>query len=260
MRAVLLAGGYGTRMRPATVVTNKHMLPVYSPQGALPMIFYPINTLVSSGVSDILIISSKEHSGHIIQNLGDGYGFGANFTYKIQDVNRANMGIASALKLAKDFTGDDPFAVILGDNFYEDDFETEFSSFCGSEHAANIFLKEVPDPERFGVYHEGSIVEKPKEPKSNLAVTGLYLYRPDVYEVAESLVPSRRGELEISDVNDHYCSLGLMRVSTTDGFWSDMGTPQSINRTQEFIESADYRIPFTPDRTSCPSEDTESTS
>jgi glucose-1-phosphate thymidylyltransferase len=243
MKGVILAGGTGSRMKPATFVTNKHLLPIYTDQGALPMIFYPINTLVSSGIEDILIISSRDHSGPIIHNLGDGFAFGASFTYKIQDVTRVEMGIASALKLARGFTGDDPFAVILGDNFYEDSFSDEIEFFENScPNSARIFLKEVPDPERFGVYHEGTIEEKPKDPKSNMAVTGLYLYHPKVYEIAEDLVPSRRGELEITDVNQYYCRSEAMDVSKVKGFWSDMGTPQSIQRTQEFIRENSYSI------------------
>lgn len=243
MKGVILAGGTGTRMKPATYVTNKHLLPIYTDQGAMPMIFYPINTLTGSGVSQILIISSREHSGPIIQNLSDGFSFGADFTYKIQDTNRVEMGIASALKLARDFTGDDPFAVILGDNFFEDHFSSEFEEF--KNHAgknAKIFTKSVPDPERFGVYHEGTIEEKPASPKSNMAVTGLYLYTPDVYELADSLKPSRRGELEITDINQSLCSSESMSISEVQGFWSDMGTPQSISRTQEFIRESDYKI------------------
>lgn len=243
MKGVILAGGTGTRMKPATHVTNKHLLPIYSDQGAIPMIFYPINTLVGSGVTDILIISSREHSGPIIHNLSDGHSFGADFAYKIQDTSRVEMGIASALKLARNFTGDEPFAVILGDNFFEDTFKGEFENFASDGlHEAKIFTKRVPDPERFGVYFEGSIEEKPAAPKSDMAVTGLYLYRRTVYGLADSLKPSRRGELEITDINQHYCSEGKMAVGEAPGFWSDMGTPQSIARTQEFVSHSQYRI------------------
>ena len=230
-------------MRPATAVTNKHLLPVYGPQGAIPMIFYPISTLVRSGTREILIISSKEHSGAIIQNLGDGFDFGARFSYRIQDVNRVEMGIASALKLARDFTGSDPFAVILGDNFFEDDFKTEFEEFAkATKQEAEIFLKPVEDPERFGVYHDGRIEEKPNQPKSNMAVTGLYLYHESVYEMAEKLIPSGRGELEITDINQEYCERQSMRISNVNGFWSDMGTPASIARTQDFVSSSGYSV------------------
>jgi glucose-1-phosphate thymidylyltransferase len=244
MKGVILAGGTGSRMRPATAVTNKHLLPVYGPQGAVPMIFYPINTLLGSGIDDILIISSREHSGSIIQNLGDGFKFGARFSYKIQDVNRVEMGIASALKLARDFTGDETFAVILGDNFFEDFFAEQFKDFRNGESKAKVFIKRVPDPERFGVYYNGSIEEKPLNPKSDMAVTGLYLYGPGVYELADTLQPSRRGELEVTDINQHYCSKGEISVSEVSGFWSDMGTTSSIVRAQEFVGLTDYRLGF----------------
>lgn len=247
MKGVILAGGTGSRMKPATFVTNKHLLPIYADQGAVPMIFYPINTLVSSGIEDILVISSRDHSGPIIHNLGDGHAFGANFTYKIQDATRVDLGIASALKLARDFTRDEPFAVILGDNFYEESFNDEVDLFSKSHtNGAKVFLKEVPDPERFGVYYDGSIEEKPKNPKSNMAVTGIYLYHHGVYEVAESLVPSKRGELEITDVNQYYCEKNLIDVAHVNGFWSDMGTPHSMQRTQDFVRESNYVIKKIP--------------
>ena len=244
MKGVILAGGTGSRMRPATASVNKHLLPLYGPQGAVPMIFYPINTLVGSGIEDILIISSKEHSGSIIQNLGDGFDFRAKFSYKIQDVNRVDMGIASALKLARNFTDEEPFAVILGDNFFEDFFAEEFSDFAGSYSNARVFTKRVPDPERFGVYHEGSIEEKPTAPKSDMAVTGLYLYGPEVYDLADNLHPSKRGELEVTDINQHYCSSGEISVSEVRGFWGDMGTPGSIIRSQEFVSLTGFKLGF----------------
>ena len=222
-------------MKPATVVTNKHLLPMYSARGAVPMIFSPIGTLIWSGITEILIVSSKEHSGPIIQNLGDGHRFGADFTYKIQDPDISGPGIAAALKLSKGFTGSQRFAVILGDNFFENSFFEEFSAFQTSESKAMIFTKRVDDPQRFGVYHEGSIEEKPKNPKSNMAVTGLYLYTEEVYELAANLKPSERGELEISDINNHYCMVDQAEVKEVKGFWSDMGTPTSMIKTLEFL-------------------------
>lgn len=225
-------------MRPATFVTNKHLLPMYSGEGAVPMIFYPIRTLVSSGVVDVLIVSSREHSGPIIQNLGDGSEFGASFSYMIQDPKRSGSGIASALALSRGFTGGERFAVILGDNFYEDSFAEEFSSFLKSPSMAMLFTKDVDDPHRFGVYHEGRIEEKPENPRSNRAVTGLYLYTEHVYEAARSLKPSGRGELEISEINDMYCRDGSAEVRDICGFWSDMGTPSSAMRTQAFLNGA----------------------
>lgn len=250
MRGVILAGGKGTRMSPSTKVTNKHLLPVYSEKGAVPMIFYPIRTLVQSGITDILIISSREHCGHIIENLGDGYGFGADFSYKIQDHKRVQLGIASALKLARNFVNGENFAVILGDNFYEDTFEPQVNQWDKGGHVgfnAAVFLKETDEIERFGcatlIKHPdenqsshvpiAKIVEKPKNPESNWAVTGLYFYTPQVFEVAETLKPSHRGELEITDINNHYCP-DLLGIKL-QGFWSDMGTPTSMAHTQEFM-------------------------
>jgi glucose-1-phosphate thymidylyltransferase len=240
-KGVILAGGKGSRMLPVTNNINKHLLPVYSNFGAIPMIYYPIFTLVKSGLKDILIISSKEHCGKIIENLGDGTEFEANFTYKIQDLSRKEPGIASALDLCKNFTEKDSFAVILGDNFFEDSFETEFQKFCGLSKAA-IFTKETNNANQFGVYSNGFIEEKPKVPKSNLAVTGLYLYTNHVYEVIKNIKPSDRGELEITDVNNFYCSQKSCGVFKTNGFWSDMGTPESICNTQNFIIKNNYKI------------------
>lgn len=235
MKGIILAGGYGTRMKPATHVTNKHLLPIYSNSGAVPMIFYPINTLVTAGIREILVISSKDHSGAIMQNLGDGSDFNADFTYKIQDPDKVGLGVASALKLSEAFVQNEKFAVILGDNFYEDNFSEAFESFKKSEKLSMIFVKEVKDPERFGVYFNGSIEEKPEFPQSNTAVTGLYLYTKEVHSIISSLKPSKRGELEISDINNFYCQEGLAEVRTLKGFWSDMGTPASLVRTQEFL-------------------------
>ena len=150
MKAILLAGGLGKRMCPATTHQNKHLLPIYANDGAYPVIYYPINTLIKSGLTDILVISSREHCGRIMETLSDGDDFGANFTYKIQDTAHVQMGIASALKLARDFTKDEKFAVILGDNFFEDSFAKEISDFNESDAQACLFLKEVEDIQKFG--------------------------------------------------------------------------------------------------------------
>lgn len=258
MRGVILAGGFGTRMAPSTRVTNKHLLPVYSPAGAVPMLFYPIQTLVKSGIQEILIISSREHCGHIIENLSDGYDFKADFTYKIQDTAHVELGIASALHLAKSFVYDETFAVILGDNYFEETFTEAFQDFAtldpecarnygfGTEpfgwglcESAAIFVKEVDDPRRFGVLSTANgkteIEEKPANPQSNLAVTGLYLYTPHVYEIIKTLKPSGRGELEITDINNFYLQRDKMEVHPLNGYWSDMGTPPSIRRVEEFL-------------------------
>jgi glucose-1-phosphate thymidylyltransferase len=248
MLGVILAGGFGTRLKPFTSVSNKHLAPLYSlKDGATPMIHYPIRTLRDSGVKEILIISSREHSGDIIQHLGDGDELGVNLTYKIQEMNRSPTGIAQALKLAQHFVGNNNFAVVLGDNFYENTFEYEFKDFDKwfkpNEVAANVFLKEVHDPHRFGVATVDTsnhnkiikIVEKPKVPETNLAVTGLYLYTPKVFDLLPLFKPSKRGELEITDVNNWYVEQGKMRSNILSGFWHDMGTPESMLHTQNFI-------------------------
>lgn len=241
MRGVILSGGLGTRMREFTAVSNKHLAPVYTEEGATPMIFYPIRTLVNSGIDEILIISSQEHSGHIIEYLGDGSRFNADFTYKIQDMNKKPAGIASALKIAKPFTRDDPFVVVLGDNFFEDtlSFENIYSNLANYD--ACVFLKEVPDIQRFGCAELNnnneviSIEEKPINPKSNWAVTGLYCYTKHVYSIIDDLTPSNRGELEVTDINDFYAKNKTLKAVKLQGFWSDMGTPKSMLRTQEFL-------------------------
>lgn len=253
MKGVILAGGFGTRLHPFTKVSNKHLAPIYSQDGAQPMIFSPIRTLRESGVTEILIITSRDHCGHMVQTLGDGEDLGVTLTYKIQEMDRKPTGIAQALKLSENFVGDSNFAVILGDNYYEETFKEEFEMFekYGPGHAT-IFLKEVKDPHRFGVasvsdgiggYVDSTrsfkmvtkIVEKPETPETNFAVTGLYLYTSDVFQILPTLTPSRRGELEITDVNNHYVNKGTVTSFLLNGFWSDMGTPESMMRTQAFL-------------------------
>ena len=247
-KAVILAGGAGTRMRPATLLTNKHLLPIYSDSSATPMLLYPIQTLIKSGITDILVISSREHCGHIIEHLSDGTQFGADFTYKIQDTDHVPLGIASALKLAKHFTGMDKFVVILGDNFYADTFESEFEKFTVSDAKSAVFLKKVEDIHRFGCatvdenLNVTKIVEKPKHPESNWAVTGLYLYSSHVYEILPQLSISDRGEVEITDLNNWYVNNKSMSATFLRGFWSDMGTPISAKKIQKFIEENHFEI------------------
>ena len=254
MLGVILSGGWGTRCLPATKTTNKHLLPVYTKDGAYPMIEYPISTLKNMGITDILIITSKEHCGIIVDYLGDGYERGLNFTYKIQEMSdpKRPPGIASALKLCKKYTGDSPFVVILGDNFYEwnhgfmsfkNNMLTQIKAFK-TERLCGLFLKETDEWDRFGVakieIKKGletitKIVEKPTKYVSNLAVTGMYIYTKDVYKVAENLKPSKRGELEISDINNYYVNEGLAHFVKFASFWSDMGVPESMIKTQKFI-------------------------
>lgn len=232
MRGVILAGGTGSRMQPCTHVTNKHLLPVYNK----PMIFHPLETLKTLGVTDILIVTGGNSIGDFMQLLGSGENFGVRFTYKIQD---KPMGIAHALLLAEDFAKGDKVIVILGDNVFENSKIPPFSAADGDK--AVIFMKEVEDPERFGVAtvdNAGNVLEieeKPKQPRSNYAVTGLYVYPPDVYEFIRTLKPSARGELEITDVNNFYIRNSRMRAVKLDGFWSDAGTFPSLMRASNFL-------------------------
>ena len=233
MKGVILAGGFGTRLQPMTNVTNKHLLPVYDK----PMIYYPIETLVSAGITDILIVTGSEHAGDFLNLLGDGENFGCNFTYKVQ---KDAGGIAAALALAENFAGRDSIAVILGDNIYDFDFKNSVENF--DESGAEIFLKEVEDPKRFGVATiekdiVTEIVEKPKNPKTNFAVTGIYFYNYLVWQVIEKIVPSERGEKEITDVNNWYIEHGLMRHRIIEEFWSDAGTPDSLLKSSNHIKN-----------------------
>lgn len=252
MRGIILSGGFGTRLSPFTLVSNKHMAPVYSRKlnQAVPMVFFPIQMLKKSGIEDIIIITSREHCGHIVQTLGDGKELGVNLSYSIQEMDRKPTGIAQALNLAKPFICDESFAVVLGDNFYEDVFSNEVEKFEKEyldmgKNGAYIFLKPVDDPERFGVAsvvkdEEGivvtKIVEKPKKPETNLAVTGLYFYTPMVFDLIPDLKISDRGELEISDINNWYVENDLMKAHELNGFWHDMGTPDGILSVTEFLD------------------------
>lgn len=230
MKGIVLAGGTGSRMMPLTKVTNKHLLPVHNK----PMIDYTINTLTKMGIDDIMVITGVEHAGDVFSYLGSGKDRNLNFTYRIQD---QAGGIAQALALCENFASGNDIAVILGDNVFEDKFD--ISDFVGG---ARIYLKPVSDPKRFGVatiYNDKvtEIQEKPKEPKSNLAVTGLYLYDNKVFEYIKNLKPSARGEYEISDVNNYYVNSGKMTAEYVKGFWSDAGTIESLMKTAKWAES-----------------------
>ena len=231
MKGIILAGGLGTRLGKLTAVTNKHCLPVYNK----PMIFFPIQTLVDAGIKDIFIISGPEHSGHFLRLLGSGKDFGAKFTFGIQDTPG---GIAHALSLAQDFADKESVAVILGDNIFEDQIAEYVRTF---KSGAKVFLKEVHDAQRFGVAQVSddaiiSIEEKPKQPKSNLAVTGLYLYDNTVFDIIKALRPSGRGELEITDVNNAYVKKETMQFAVIKGFWSDAGTYDSLLRASLLVK------------------------
>ena len=199
MKGIILAGGLGTRLGTLTKITNKHLLPVYDK----PMIFYPLQVLLNASIKDILIVSGPEYSGHFLRLLGSGKNFNARFTYEIQDEPK---GIAHALGLAEDFANNENIVVILGDNIFEDGFSEEINNFDGG---SRVFLKEVPDANRFGVAELrngkiAGIVEKPANPKSNFALTGLYLFDNKVFGIIKALKPSRRNQLEITDVINNY--------------------------------------------------------
>jgi len=221
MKGIILAGGEGTRLRPLTKVTNKHLLPVYD----RPMIYYPIQTLIDAGVKDIMIVSGKGHAGHFLELLRSGHEFGARFSYGVQE---EAGGIAQALSLCEDFSDHEKVVVMLGDNILEDAIQDAVRDFETQERGAKIFLKEVKNPKSFGVAEiDGKaitrIVEKPENPKSNLAVIGLYMYDAQVWSAINTLKPSGRGELEITDVNNFYVEQGAMTFEILKGWWGDGG-------------------------------------
>lgn len=243
MKGVILAGGNGTRLRPLTLITNKHLLPVWDK----PMIEYPLETLIDMEMDEILIISGREHCGHFMQYLGNGRG-DVKFSYKVQD---EALGIAHALALAEGFIlPGEKFAVILGDNIFENDFSDELEIFIRSKYKATFFSKAMRDPRRFGVvqYKKGderiplTIVEKPLTRISNDAVTGLYLYDSDVFSRIRMQKPSKRGELEITDVNNSFLKRREAAIYSLDGFWSDAGTFESLFNATEFAKGRNDTI------------------
>lgn len=232
MKGIILAGGNATRLRPLTKITSKQLLPVYD----RPMIYYPIETLVSSGIKDILIIISPLYSGHFLNLLGSGKQFGANFSYAIQEEPK---GLADAFIVGEDFLDNDKVTMILGDNIFDNNgFSKEIRAF---KTGAMLFAKKVKDPERFGVVEfdkKGnaiSIVEKPKKPKSNYAIVGLYTYDNNVVNYAKSLSPSRRGELEITDLHKVYLEKGQLKVNLFKGLWADAGTFDSLLEVNKYM-------------------------
>ncbi len=235
MKGVILAGGLGTRMLPLTKITNKHLLPVYD----RPMIYFPIQTLVDAGIDEIVVVTGGQYAGDFLNLLGNGKAFGLNFiNYAYQE---GEGGIADALRLAHEFTGDDSICVILGDNILENTIKPHVDDFKAQKKGAKILLKEVHDPQRFGVAEVDkggkvlSIEEKPKAPKSNLAVIGVYMYDAHVYEIIRTLKPSARGELEITDVNNAYLREGSLTSSTIEGWWTDAGTFPSLYRASRLV-------------------------
>ncbi|MFH1597620.1 MAG: sugar phosphate nucleotidyltransferase [Patescibacteria group bacterium] len=221
MKGIILAGGLATRLRPLTKVTNKHLLPVYNK----PMIYYPIETLKQSGIENIMIISGKGHAGHFLELLGSGKELGIKLSYEVQE---EPGGIAQALGLAEDFADNGPVMVMLGDNIVVDDISQAAKDFKEQKSGSKIFLKEVDNPESFGIAFLQDnkiikIVEKPKRPDSNLAVVGIYMFDSEVFKVIKTLKPSSRGELEITDVNNHYLDKGQLTYEVLKGWWGDGG-------------------------------------
>jgi glucose-1-phosphate thymidylyltransferase len=234
MKGVVLAGGLGTRMYPLTKVTNKHLLPVYDK----PMIYYPIEILLQGGIDEILVVTGGNNAGDFLRLLGNGKELGIrrlHYTYQ-----EGEGGIADALALAEDFADGGKICVVLGDNIIEKTIRPGVEKFRAMESGALIFLKEVPDPQRFGVPAiEGArivrIDEKPMTPKSNYAVIGIYMYDNTVFDIIRPLKPSDRGELEITDVNNAYIERGTLTYDVLDGWWTDAGTFESLHRASEWI-------------------------
>lgn len=242
MKGIVLAGGTGSRLYPLTRVTNKHLLPV----GRYPMIYHPIMRLARVGCTEIAIVTSPEHMGDVVNLLGSGTRFGVEFTYRVQD---EPGGIAQAIGLCENFTGSDRFLVVLGDNILASDFPPDVQAFMSSGRVssagAHVLLKEVHDPERYGVprFVDGRIVEvieKPSEPPSDYSVIGVYLFTPDVYDVIRHITPSGRGELEISDVITHYAGQQLLTHGEISGWWGDAGTFEGYQEANDLAKGLVY--------------------
>jgi len=233
LRGVVLAGGTGSRLMPLTKVTNKHLLGV----GQKPMIYYPIEKLTSIGIEEILIVTGVEHMGDVVSLLGSGKDFGCRFTYKVQD---EAGGIAQALALAENFARGQSLIVILGDNIFEGSLKSYADKFIAQKTGARILLRQVSEPQRFGVAELSGdkvigIEEKPTEPKSDYVVTGIYFYDGAVFDIIRTLKPSARGEFEITHVNEAYIKKGQLAYDILEGWWTDAGTFESLNRANELV-------------------------
>ena len=234
MKGVILAGGLGSRLSPLTKITNKHLLPIYDK----PMIYYPLTALVNAGIQDILIVTGGNNAGDCLKLLGNGADFGLkhlNYTYQ-----QGEGGIADALKLAEHFANGDSITVVLGDNIIEKNIKHAVDAFKAQGRGAKILLKEVHDPQRFGVPTlDGKkvvkITEKPKNPDTNFAVIGIYMYDPSVFEIARTLKPSARGELEITDVNNAYIARNELTYDVLEGWWTDAGTFESLFHASDLV-------------------------
>ncbi len=240
MKGVILAGGRGTRLFPLTKVTNKHLLPV----GKEPMIYHPVKQLVMSGICEILIVTSTDHMGDVVNLLGSGKDFGCEFTYKVQE---SALGIAHALSLAENFAANERIAVLLADNIFERTIKPYVKNFLSQDKGARVLLKSVNDPQRFGIaaldeYHVISIEEKPKQPKSNYAVVGAYFYDSQVFDIIKSISISERGEYEITSVNNEYIKRGQLQYDIVQGGWTDAGTFESWIEANQMLLKNDNRI------------------
>ena len=241
IKGVVLAGGTGSRLFPLTKVTNKHLLPV----GMAPMIWHPLWKMKEAGIEEILIVTGTEHMGDVVALMGSGKDFGCRFTYKVQD---EAGGIAQALGLAENFAGGSPIRVILGDNIFQDSLKEEVQAFAQQGKGARILLKPVDDPQRYGVAEvkDGKVLgieEKPKAPKSNLSVTGIYFYDATVFDIIKTVKPSGRGEMEITDVNNAYIAKGQLSFGTFKGWWTDAGTFPSLAHTSELANGEGAPVP-----------------
>lgn len=239
-RGVILAGGKGTRLGELTKVTNKHLLPV----GPYPMVYHPLKKMVGAGIKDIMLVSGTEHMGDFVELLGSGREHGCALTYRVQD---EAGGIAQALGLAALFCQGARSVVILGDNIFLDPLATMVAEADQHPDHAWVALKRVPDPGRYGVAELNgkrilSIEEKPKQPKSDWAVAGIYIYPPDVYELVPTLKPSRRGELEITDVNQHYLKQNRLGYTQLNGYWTDAGTFDSLVHANQLVRDAEPKF------------------
>lgn len=240
MKGIILAGGLGTRLSPLTEITNKHMLPV----GKEPMIWHPVKQLVASGVTDILVITSCAHMGDVVNSLGSGVRFGCEFTYRVQDTAG---GIAHALALAEGFAGDDRVVVLLGDNIFERSIAPHVAAFVKQPGGARVLIKEVGEPERFGIAALDerqilSIEEKPVNPKSSHAVVGCYMYDTQVWDIIREAKPSARGELEITDVNNEYINRRQLEYNVVEGRWTDAGTFESLGEANQILLANDNKV------------------
>jgi glucose-1-phosphate thymidylyltransferase len=242
MKGVILAGGTGSRLLPLTKVTNKHLLPV----GKYPMIYHAVSKMKEVGIIDILVVTGKEHLGDVVNLLGSGAEFGISFTYKVQD---EAGGIAQALGLAENFVGQESILVILGDNVFEDNIKPYVENYHNQNSGAKILIQSVKNPKRFGVPELSgakilSIEEKPENPKSQYAVTGIYMYDNKVFDIIKQIKPSVRGEMEITDVNNAYIAMNELTYDILQGWWTDAGTHASLSKANELAKEINIGIEF----------------